>query len=104
MMLWIPLWTFIVTVSLYDSHLTAKYSESLPQCEKNPIARKILKDDQWNVSRFLILKVIGTLTVICLLYSLHTRSAHIGAIATISVAVFQLVLLIFYLGFDDIID
>ena len=97
------LWTFVILVSLYDCHLTMKYQESLKTMEENPLARMILHQDDWCVRRFLVIKMIGTALVISTLIFLHQVRPRMCVVVSLALVFFQFILLIFYLGFDDII-
>lgn len=57
-------WLFIGFVSSVDVYLTIKYSDNLPEYELNPIARFILHCDEWDVSRFVAIKVFMTILVL----------------------------------------
>ena len=96
------MWLTISLISLYDGWLTVKYRSQLPTCEENPVARLILRHDNWEVKNFLIIKALGTVTVIATLIGLCFYRRDFGLTVAAGVALFQLALLFFYLGLDDL--
>lgn len=69
-------WLFIGFVASFDVYLTIRYSENLPQYELNPVARMILKMEEWKiyddgdkigVSRFVAVKVFMTILVLAII-------------------------------------
>jgi hypothetical protein len=57
-------WLFIGAVSSLDVYLTIRFSDNLEEYELNPIARLILQADDWEVSRFVAIKVFLTILVL----------------------------------------
>lgn len=91
------LWIFIGAVSSLDIYLTIRFSENLPDGELNPIARLILHNDDWDVSRFVAIKSFMTILVLGILMAFHKYHRRFGDIIIKYVALAQLCLLVFLL-------
>ena len=89
-------WIFIGAVGALDTHLTVKLRDGLKENEQNPIARMILSFDGWDVSRFIGVKMFGTILVLGFLIWIFRKHKKYGLIFVVSLAVFQAMLL-FYL-------
>jgi hypothetical protein len=92
-------WIFIGAVSSIDTGLTVKFHSGLKEHEQNPVARLILAADGWEVSRFVGIKMFGTILVLgILIWLYHIRRQHaLLVIATLTV--FQGLLLMYLLLF-----
>jgi hypothetical protein len=92
----VVMWLWVGAVSAVDTALAVHYRETLKTNEQNSIARMILAADGWEVSRFVALKMMGTILVLGVLaiaYASHKKYAYvIGGV----LALFQ-ALLLFYL-------
>jgi hypothetical protein len=90
--------TVVASVSIYDFVLTVQYAECLEQMEENPIGRWIMGLDHLKFGQiadptmFLILKALGTILVLAIMYVLFTRRTRIGHPVALGVASFQIVL------------
>jgi hypothetical protein len=88
-------WLFIVLVSVIDGYLVWYCREVIEQFECNPVGQALLSLSGGHVGLFLLVKSLGTmLACMCLLVIYRTR-ARLGFTLVMSVAVFQLSLLIF---------
>lgn len=57
--------------------MTIRFSENLPEFERNPIARIMLAADGWEVSRFVAIKCFLTIVVLKILIGLfHFNKRH----------------------------
>ena len=61
-----------------------------------------MQQDNWDVSRFIALKSIGTVFVLAFLILLFNIRRGMGIVAITAIVLFQMWLLKFYLGFSDI--
>jgi len=88
----------ISTVAAYDMHLTVRYSLSLKQYEQNPVGRWLMNLDQIgtntlpDLTLFLSLKVIGTISVLIVIVGLVRWRARVGHPVGFGVATFQIAL------------
>ena len=88
----------ISTVAVYDMHLTIRYSLSLKQYEQNPIGRWLMDLDRLGMNTlpdltlFLSLKAIGTISVLIVIVGLVRWRARIGHPVGFGVATFQIAL------------
>ena len=88
----------ISTVAVYDMHLTVRYSNSLKQYEQNPIGRWLMNLDQIGMNTlpdltlFLSLKAIGTISVLIIIVGLVRLRARVGHPVGFGVATFQIAL------------
>lgn len=90
-------WLFIGAVSSLDVYLTIKFSDNLPEHELNPIARLILKMDDWEVSRFVAIKVFLTILVLGILrWILYISKKYAFTIIT-AITICQAILLAYLL-------
>ena len=100
----IPLWLtpqrivhicsiIIVLVAAIDTYWLSKNRSFMISVEQNPIGQYLIHLDDGDVSIFILCKMIGTYTVICMLYAiLHYSPKHAIGIATM-LALAQLTLL-----------
>lgn len=93
------LWLFIGLVSSYDNYLIVLYQEQMPQQEENPVCRWIMETDNWNVSRCVGIKMLGTIFSLGVMVVLHQFWRRISWVVVISIASFQFLLLL-YLTMD----
>jgi hypothetical protein len=99
-------WLFIGFVASLDVYLTIRFSDNLPQYELNPIARMILKLEDWTIhedgdkmgiSRFVAVKVFMTILVLGIIrWILYLNKRYAMTIIT-CVALCQALLLFFLL-------
>jgi len=88
----------ISTVAVYDMLLTIRYSVSLKQYEQNPIGRWLMNLDQLGMNTlpdltlFLSLKVLGTISVLIVIVGLIRWRARVGHPVGLGVAAFQIAL------------
>jgi hypothetical protein len=88
-------WLFIGFVGSVDVYLTIKYSENLPDHELNPIARYILHIDEWDVSRFVAIKVFMTILVLGIVRWILYLNQKYALVIINAIALGQLILLLF---------
>lgn len=83
----------IVLVAAIDTYWLSKNRSIMIHVEQNPIGQYLIQLDDGDVSIFILCKMIGTYTVICMLYTiLHYSPKHAIGIATM-LALAQLILL-----------
>jgi hypothetical protein len=87
------LWMFIGLVSAFDTYLTVKFQESLVCHEVNPLARMLLRLDNWDPSLLIGTKFLGSLVALGILAALHLYNRRLGLMVTSGLASFQLWLL-----------
>lgn len=90
-------WIFIGGVGAIDTFLTIKLSEGLIHNEQNPIARFILQSDNWDVSKFIGLKMFGTILVLGIVVCIFKRHSNYGLMIVSGIATFQALLLLYLL-------
>jgi len=96
----------VAIVAVYDTIMTVIYAASLQFMEENPIGRWLMGLHKLNhtfgetpdLSFFLTMKVLGTITVLTVMYLLIRWRARIGNPVSIGVSSFQ-ISLAFYLTF-----
>jgi multisubunit Na+/H+ antiporter MnhF subunit len=99
--LFILLWLWIAFISCFDSALTILLKNQLHDFESNPVARIILEYDQWEPSRFIGLKMFGTILVLGVITLIYSYSKKFGFTILISIALVQTVLFLYLLGLSD---
>lgn len=97
-------WLFIGFVASFDIYLTIRFSDNLIDNELNPIARMILRAEDWTiyddgdkmgVSRFVAVKVFMTILVLGIIrWILYLNKRYAMTIIT-CVALMQAILLFF---------
>ena len=92
------LWIWIAFVSSFDVYLTILLADVIKESEQNPFARFILHRDNWNVSRFIGIKMFCTIFVLGILIAAYYFSKKHAYSIIFSIALFQ-TLLILYLTF-----
>ena len=86
----------ITMVAAYDIQLTIRYAISLKQYERNPIGRWLMNLDRIGTSAtpdltlFLALKIVGTLSVLFVIVGLVRWRARVGHPVGVGVASFQI--------------
>ena len=96
----------VAIVAVYDTVMTVMYAASLQHMEENPVGRWLMGLHKLNhsfgetpdLSFFLTMKVLGTMTVLTVMYLLIRWRARIGNPVSIGVSSFQIALA-FYLTF-----
>ena len=84
---------FIVSVSVYDGYLVARFADVMPDAEQNPVGRWLMEQDDGNVELFLRAKTLGTSLVLGVLAGLYALSTRLAMPVATSVAMFQMLLL-----------
>lgn len=84
-------------VGSIDTGLTVHLRDVLEHTEQNPVARLILASDGWEVSRFIGLKMFGTILVLGIVTYLFKRNAKCGLTVVFTIATFQAFLLLYLL-------
>lgn len=80
----------ILAVSIYDTFLIVKFSETIRHMESNPIGSWLIESALGDVGIFVRVKLAGTLVVMASLYAIHRYSREqISMSITSSVATFQ---------------
>ncbi len=88
--LWFPVaLTFITVVSLYDTWLIARFDESIPSMEQNPIGLWLLQVNGGQVDVFIRVKLAGTLVVLSTLFFMKWRRNRAVVPVTTSISPFQ---------------
>ncbi len=86
----------IAAVALYDIQLTIRYATFLKQYEQNPIGRWLMNLDrigmntQPDLTLFLSLKALGTITVLVVILALVRWRARVGHPVGLGVSSFQI--------------
>lgn len=86
----------IAAVAAYDIQLTIRYALSLKQYEQNPIGRWLMDLDRIgdnalpDVTLFVALKVLGTVTVLIVIVGLVRWRGRVGHPVGIGVSTFQI--------------
>jgi hypothetical protein len=93
------LWLWIGFVSSVDSYLVIRYQNSMGDHEQNPIARWIMSEDGWDVSRFIGMKMFLTITILGFLLTLYSHHKKIGYTVMLALAVFQTALLWYQMNY-----
>jgi hypothetical protein len=88
-------WIWIGVVSCIDTHLSLKYKDCLVHVEENPIAKWILTQDDAALSRFVGIKMFGTIVVLWFLIWFYSHSVKWGLTIACALAVFQTGLLLY---------
>jgi hypothetical protein len=90
-------WIFIGAVGALDTYFTVKFRNFMKEQEQNPIARIIMSIDQWDVSGFIGIKMFTTIVVLGFLMFAFKKHAKYGLVFAVSLAVFQALLLFYFL-------
>jgi hypothetical protein len=91
------LWLWIAFVSSFDTYLTVHLQNELELSEQNLIARAILEADDWNVSRFIGLKMFLTIFVMGFLSFVYSFNKKYAFTAIYLIAIFQTSLFLYLL-------
>lgn len=86
---------FIGGVSSFDVFLTVDLQDQLRATELNPVARAILSYDNWDVARFVGLKMFGTILVLGISICLFCKNKSLGLFVSGTLTIFQACLLLF---------
>lgn len=91
---WFPiLVAFIASVSLYDTFLIVRFSDSIRSMEENPLGVILLDVAGGEVDVFVRAKLAGTLLVVCVLVVMHRLRSRKTIPVTTSLAAYQSALL-----------
>lgn len=91
---WFPfLVIFIASVSLYDTFLIVRFSDSIRVMEENPFGVMLLDIAGGEVGVFVRAKLAGTLLVVCVLVTMYRLRSRKTLPVTTSVAAYQSALL-----------
>ena len=94
----------IVLVAAIDTYWLSKNRSIIIHVEQNPIGQYLISLDDGDVSIFILCKMIGTYTVICMLYAiLHYSPKHAIGIATM-LALAQLILLYYLYCWESSVE
>ena len=94
----------IVMVAAIDTYWLSKNRSIIIHVEQNPIGQYLINLNDGDVSVFILCKMIGTYTVICMLYTiLYYSPRHAIGIATM-LALAQLFLLYYLYYWESSID
>lgn len=83
------LFAFILTVSLYDTLLIVKYSESIRIMERNPMGRWLIDVAAGDVEVFVRVKLAGTTLTLATLALLRRFGSRKAVPVTTSIAAYQ---------------
>jgi hypothetical protein len=86
---------FVAAVSLYDGYLVLRTGDEICQFEKNPVGLFLIEHNHGDPFVFLIVKAVGTSTVLAALSVLYRRSQRIAFPVASALMLFQAGLLIF---------
>lgn len=88
-------WSFVIFVSVLDGYLLMHTREVIGDTERNPVGLALLAINGGQVWLFLSLKLIGTILASMWLLVIHRKNPRRRLMIAISLACFQLGLLIF---------
>lgn len=87
---WFPLLlAFIAAVSLYDTFLIIRFSETIFEMEENPLGSWLLRMGHGEVELFVRAKLAGTLTVVAILLAMYRCRSRKTMPVTTSLAAYQ---------------
>lgn len=84
-------------ISSIDTALTVQYRCYMEYVEENPCARIIMEADDWNISKFIGLKMGGTIIVLLTIMAIYFYDKSKALIIALSLTIFQLLLLAYLL-------
>ena len=90
----------IVIVAAIDTYWLSKNRSFIIDVEQNPIGQYLISLDDGDVSVFILCKIIGTYTVICMLYTILYHSPKHAIGIAIMLALAQLILLYYLYKFQ----
>lgn len=90
--IFIILWVWIGFVSSFDTYWTVRLRDEMFHEEQNPIAREIMKIDDWDISLFIGLKMFFTILVLGLLGFLQISNKKLAFTAIFAICLFQTIL------------
>jgi len=86
-------WLIIGLIGSYDAFLTVKYQQYMQYVEENPVARWIMAADGWDVSRFIGIKMFGTILALGILALIHGRNSKMSRMVIFPITILQILLL-----------
>jgi hypothetical protein len=93
-----PLWLFIATVSVLDTWLVVYNLSEMLLVERNIVCRALIRIDPDGLGCFLPAKATGTAAVLMILHGIYLRLERHGMLITAGVALYQLGLVLYFLG------
>lgn len=92
------LWLYIGAVSTLDVVYTIALQEHLILNEENPFARVLLSEDNWQISRFIGLKMYGTIMVLGFLVWIYNRNKKFACLIISTISFLQFLLMLYLLN------
>lgn len=89
------IWNFILCISAYDLYLSIRFQENLILNELNPLGMWLIAVDNGDIALFMAVKMFGTCIAFMLASAFFFYSRRMGLVASVSLAAFQLGLLLF---------
>ncbi len=86
-------WLTIGFISAYDLYLALKYKNLMYEGELNPICRKVMELDDWDLSVFAGFKMAGTILALGILALAYNLRPRIAKPAIWALFIFQIILL-----------
>jgi len=83
------LWLWVAFVSSVDNYLVVRFRSDMPHGEKNPVARFIMRLDDWDVSSFVGIKMFCTILVLGLLAIIYSKCKYSGLKYVVILSLFQ---------------
>jgi hypothetical protein len=93
-----PLWLFIAAVSVLDTWLVVYNLSEMLLVERNIVCRALIRIDPEGLGCFLPAKAVGTAAVLMILRGIFLRLERHGMLITAGVALYQLGLVLYFLG------
>lgn len=93
-----PLWLFIAAVSVLDTWLVVYNLSEMLLVERNIVCRALIRIDPEGLGCFLPAKATGTAAVLMILRGIYLRLERHGMLITAGVALYQLGLVLYFLG------
>jgi len=91
------MWSLIGLTCTYDTYQTVKQQGNLIKTEENPLARLILEADNWDVSRFVGLKMAGAIFALGLLNAIYLQNPNKGLFYAFILSIWQALVVIYML-------
>lgn len=88
----------VVLVSAVDMYWSIKVGKVLAETEENPIGRALIQIDNGDSALFMSVKMVGTILVVLSAIFIYQRNRRIATVVSISLAIFQLGLLLYLYG------
>lgn len=92
------MWLWVGFVSSLDTYYTVLYRDHMQAVEENPVARMIMSSDNWDVSRFIGIKMFFTLLVLGVLACGYWLDRGKAYITLFFISLFQTYLICYLLG------